>query len=71
MIQNLAIKMERFHIVLVSIVLGAKNLSYVKSIETHARAFLTPNIISVGTVFSNITFSDLYSEQPKSIKYQI
>ena len=34
-----------------SIVLGAENLSYVKSIETHARAFLTLNILSIGTVY--------------------
>ena len=33
-----------------SIVLGAENLSYVKSIETHARAFLPLNILSIGTV---------------------
>ena len=33
-----------------SIVLGAENLSYLKSIETHARAFLTLNILSIGTV---------------------
>ncbi len=34
-----------------SIVLGAKYLSYVKSIETHARAFLTLNILSIATVW--------------------
>ena len=33
-----------------SIVLGAEYSSYVKSIETHARAFLTLNILSIGTV---------------------
>ena len=33
-----------------SIVLGAEYLSYVKSIKTHARAFLTVNILSIGTV---------------------
>ena len=33
-----------------SIVLGAEYLSYVKSIETHAWAFLTLNILSIGTV---------------------
>ena len=33
-----------------SIVLGAENLSYLKSIEPHARAFLTLNILSVATV---------------------
>ena len=33
-----------------SIVLGAENLSYVKSIETHARAFLPLNILAVGSV---------------------
>ena len=35
-----------------SIVLGAENLSYVKSIETHARTFLTLNILSIGTVLA-------------------
>ena len=42
-----------------SFVLGAENLSYVKSIETHARAFLTLNILSIGTVpdvISNLLF---------------
>ena len=34
-----------------SIVLGAEYLSYMKSIETHARAFLTLNILSIGTVY--------------------
>ena len=33
-----------------SIVLGSENLSYVKSIETHARAFLPLNISAVGSV---------------------
>ena len=33
-----------------SIVLGAEYLYYVKSIETHARAFVTLNILSIGTV---------------------
>ena len=33
-----------------SIVLGAEYLSYVKSIETHARAFLTLIIVSIDTV---------------------
>ena len=33
-----------------SIVLGAKYLSYVKSIDTHARALLPLNISAVGTV---------------------
>ena len=33
-----------------SIVLGAECLSYLKSIETHARAFLTLIILSIGTV---------------------
>ena len=33
-----------------SIVLGAKYLFYVKSIETYARAFLTLNISAIGTV---------------------
>ena len=33
-----------------SIVLGAEYLSYVKSIKTHARAFLPLNISAVGSV---------------------
>ena len=33
-----------------SFVLGAKNLSYVKSIETHVRTFLPLNISVVGSV---------------------
>ena len=33
-----------------SIVLGAEYLSYVKSIETHARAFFSLNILFIGTV---------------------
>ena len=36
-------------IFIVSIALGAEYLSYLKSIETHARAFLPLNISSVGT----------------------
>ena len=32
------------------IFLGTENLSYVKSIETHACTFLTLNIVSIGTV---------------------
>ena len=38
-------------ILIFSIVLGAENLPYLKSIETHARAFLTLNILSIGTVW--------------------
>ena len=34
-----------------SIVLGAENLSYVKSIETHARAFLPLNISAISSVY--------------------
>ena len=34
-----------------SIILGAEYLSYVKSIENYAHAFLTLNILSIGTVF--------------------
>ena len=41
------------HILFFSIVLGAEYLSYVKSIETHARAFLPLNISAVGSVQSN------------------
>ena len=39
-------------IFILSIVLGAENLSYVKSIETHARAFLPLNISAIGSVFN-------------------
>ena len=39
-----------------SIVLGAECLSYLKSIETHARSFLTLNILSIGTVPPTIFF---------------
>ena len=35
-----------------SIVLGAEYLSYVKSIETHARTFLPLNISAVGSVLT-------------------
>ena len=35
-----------------SIVLGAENLFFVKSIETHVRAFLPLNISAVGSVFA-------------------
>ena len=37
-------------VLIFSIVLGAECLSYLKSIETHARAFLTLIILSIGTV---------------------
>ena len=37
-------------ILIFSIVLGAENLSYVKSIETHARAFLPLNISAISSV---------------------
>ena len=37
-------------ILIFSIVLGAENLSYMKSIETHARVFLPPNISAIGSV---------------------
>ena len=33
-----------------SIILGAEYLSYVKSVETHARTFLPLNISAVGSV---------------------
>ena len=36
---------------IILIVLGAEYLSYVKSIETHVRTFLTLNILPIGTVF--------------------
>ena len=42
-----------------SIVLGAKYISYVKSIETHARAFLTLNILSIGTVKELFVFIEM------------
>ena len=37
-----------------AIVLGAEYLSHVKSIETHARVFLTLNILYIGTVKNTI-----------------
>ena len=40
--------------------MGAENLSYVKSIETHARAFFTLNILSIGTVNIDNPPQDLY-----------
>ena len=36
-----------------SIVVGAEYLPYVKSIQTHACAFLPLNILAIGTVYSN------------------
>ena len=45
-----------------SIVLGAEYLSYVKSIETHARPFLPLNISAVGTV-QNVTIAGSGSGQ--------
>ena len=50
------------------IVLGAEYLSYVKSIETHARTFLPLNISAVGSVLSNekIKFIKLERELQKS-----
>ena len=48
-----------------SIVLGAQYLSYVKSIETHARAFLTLNILSIGTVYCLITIQIVTIIVPK------
>jgi hypothetical protein len=32
--------------------MGAEYLFYMKSIETHARAFWAPNILGIGTVMS-------------------
>ena len=46
-------------ILIFSIVLGAENLSYEKSIETHARAFLPPNISAVGTVYTRIPYYNI------------
>ena len=42
-----------------SIVLGAEYLSYVKSIDTHVRAFLTLNILSIGTVNELFVFIEM------------
>ena len=42
-------------ILIFSIAMGAKCLSYLKSIETHARAFLTHIILSIGTVLHSYT----------------
>ena len=46
-----------------SIVLGAENLSDVKSIETHARTFLSLNILSIGTVKGLVKVGLLSSER--------
>ena len=54
-----------------SIVLGAKYLSYVKSIETHARAFLTLNILSIGTVCQELKILSILKEQPKPLKINL
>ena len=40
--------------------MGAENLFYVKSIETHARAFLTLNILSIGTVYPIVFLSNIF-----------
>ena len=47
-----------------SIVLGAEYLSYVKSIETHARTFLPLNISAIGSV-------DSFSMQTKRLLAKI
>ena len=43
-------------ILIFSTVLGAQNLSYVKSIETHARAFLPLNISAISSVLRKFHF---------------
>ena len=48
-----------------SIVQGAKYLSCMKSIETHACAFLTLNISSIGTVFEFAVFKPFYQIFPR------
>jgi hypothetical protein len=55
-----------------SIVLGAKYISYVKSIETHARAFLTLNILSIGTVKELFVFIEMKQKKifKKKSKWQ-
>ena len=52
------------------IVLGAEYLFYVKSIETHARAFLTINIPSIGTVYWINQYLHIYNSK-KSIIYSL
>ena len=42
-----------------SIVLGAEYLSYVKSIETHARAFLPLNISAISSVNSKVVRTNI------------
>ena len=42
-----------------SSVLGAENLSYLKSIETHARAFLTLIILAIGSVYRHYVRVDM------------
>ena len=53
-----------------SIVLGAENLFSVKSIETHARTFLTLNILSVGTVGSP-KWPRFYNKKSAGIRFRV
>ena len=54
-----------------SIVLDAENLSYVKSIETHACAFLTLNILSMGSVHCFVTSSNTSRLEPHPGFYRL
>ena len=42
-----------------SIAMGADYAFYMKTIETHARAFLPPNISAVGTVYTRIPYYNI------------
>ena len=57
-------------ILIFSIAMGAESLFYVKSIETHARAFLTINIPSIGTVYWINQYLHIYNSK-KSIIYSL
>ena len=47
-------------ILIFSIAMGADYLFYVKTIETHARAFLTFNILAIGWVFYYVNIINLF-----------
>ena len=46
-------------ILIFSIVMGADYSFYVKTIETHARAFLTLNILAIGRVSSTVRLQEI------------
>ena len=60
--RNITSQFAGKRIFIFSIVLGAENLSYLKSIETHARAFLTLIILAIGSVEHLLDFKSLFVE---------